>query len=122
MQNIMDKSPLNFALVRNLSFLDRREMGSTVKEKKSGEVFCDSLMKPIECQTMMLVRYFSSRPTVIRPTFDETVVPRCSEYTNFCVSTSRLDELLFDTMANNCLLYTSPSPRDRTRSRMPSSA
>ena len=24
--------------------------------------------------------------------------------------------------ANNCLLYTSPSPRDRTRSRMPSSA
>ena len=26
----------------------------------------------------------------------------------------------FDT--NNCLLYTSPSPRDRTRSRMPSSA
>ena len=27
-------------------------------------------------------------------------------------------QLLF----NNCLLYTSPSPRDRTRSRMPSSA
>ena len=25
-------------------------------------------------------------------------------------------------MVNNCLLYTSPSPRDRTRSRMPSSA
>ena len=27
-----------------------------------------------------------------------------------------------DTEANTCLLYTSPSPRDRTRSRMPSSA
>ena len=26
------------------------------------------------------------------------------------------------TLANTCLLYTSPSPRDRTRSRMPSSA
>ena len=25
-------------------------------------------------------------------------------------------------LCNNCLLYTSPSPRDRTRSRMPSSA
>ena len=25
-------------------------------------------------------------------------------------------------MNNTCLLYTSPSPRDRTRSRMPSSA
>ena len=29
----------------------------------------------------------------------------------------------FDEVKNNvCLLYTSPSPRDRTRSRMPSSA
>ena len=27
-----------------------------------------------------------------------------------------------DTDTNSCLLYTSPSPRDRTRSRMPSSA
>ena len=28
----------------------------------------------------------------------------------------------FTPLAYNCLLYTSPSPRDRTRSRMPSSA
>ena len=28
----------------------------------------------------------------------------------------------YDCMVNGCLLYTSPSPRDRTRSRMPSSA
>ena len=27
-----------------------------------------------------------------------------------------------DPVYNSCLLYTSPSPRDRTRSRMPSSA
>ena len=27
-----------------------------------------------------------------------------------------------DVLSNDCLLYTSPSPRDRTRSRMPSSA
>ena len=27
-----------------------------------------------------------------------------------------------NTPVSNCLLYTSPSPRDRTRSRMPSSA
>ena len=31
-------------------------------------------------------------------------------------------ELHFRTMIGTCLLYTSPSPRDRTRSRMPSSA
>ena len=28
----------------------------------------------------------------------------------------------FDSRLRDCLLYTSPSPRDRTRSRMPSSA
>ena len=28
----------------------------------------------------------------------------------------------FEDIWNTCLLYTSPSPRDRTRSRMPSSA
>ena len=31
-------------------------------------------------------------------------------------------EKLFDYCITSCLLYTSPSPRDRTRSRMPSSA
>ena len=31
-------------------------------------------------------------------------------------------ELQDQSAASNCLLYTSPSPRDRTRSRMPSSA
>ena len=29
---------------------------------------------------------------------------------------------MIDVIARSCLLYTSPSPRDRTRSRMPSSA
>ena len=31
-------------------------------------------------------------------------------------------QLLKQQRSNTCLLYTSPSPRDRTRSRMPSSA
>ena len=34
----------------------------------------------------------------------------------------RLIQDLSDLLGCNCLLYTSPSPRDRTRSRMPSSA
>ena len=41
-----------------------------------------------------------------------------------CLVTSREDTLterLF-ALGKDCLLYTSPSPRDRTRSRMPSSA
>ena len=32
------------------------------------------------------------------------------------------DDSQTDIINNSCLLYTSPSPRDRTRSRMPSSA
>ena len=33
-----------------------------------------------------------------------------------------MEDVKFGEVLNNCLLYTSPSPRDRTRSRMPSSA
>ena len=36
--------------------------------------------------------------------------------------TTRAVEVTNVTRADGCLLYTSPSPRDRTRSRMPSSA
>ena len=39
---------------------------------------------------------------------------------NYAVTVNSSD--LSDEELNDCLLYTSPSPRDRTRSRMPSSA
>ena len=35
---------------------------------------------------------------------------------------TKTKKTLFNTLVTTCLLYTSPSPRDRTRSRMPSSA
>ena len=38
------------------------------------------------------------------------------------IEASNLTSNRLATMSNDCLLYTSPSPRDRTRSRMPSSA
>ena len=41
--------------------------------------------------------------------------------TNFTFA-SGYDPGYIDVYLNGCLLYTSPSPRDRTRSRMPSSA
>ena len=43
----------------------------------------------------------------------------------FVFTNNNNDRILFDMVikpAEGCLLYTSPSPRDRTRSRMPSSA
>ena len=45
----------------------------------------------------------------------------CTDITDFSNVDSLINDL-FDTMYEFCLLYTSPSPRDRTRSRMPSSA
>ena len=44
---------------------------------------------------------------------------------NLIDSIQRLEkkvDSLSDSVSKGCLLYTSPSPRDRTRSRMPSSA
>ena len=39
------------------------------------------------------------------------------------IEDDQIDDLVDDAIQfYNCLLYTSPSPRDRTRSRMPSSA
>ena len=46
----------------------------------------------------------------INPDEEPKIIKKCLEQFNF-------DQLLLI-----CLLYTSPSPRDRTRSRMPSSA
>ena len=45
-----------------------------------------------------------------------------SLYLNDDVFFDKKRELVISTDTYNCLLYTSPSPRDRTRSRMPSSA
>ena len=38
------------------------------------------------------------------------------------IGSANIDSTEWLEIANICLLYTSPSPRDRTRSRMPSSA
>ena len=44
-------------------------------------------------------------------------------YTEVCASCHSMKYLTYRNLAEKgCLLYTSPSPRDRTRSRMPSSA
>ena len=54
--------------------------------------------------------------------YDSSANVRHIDYFNFATSggSNTFGELTED--SNDCLLYTSPSPRDRTRSRMPSSA
>ena len=45
-----------------------------------------------------------------------------SDFTDYDFEASALSQLLDVLAYNTCLLYTSPSPRDATLSRMPSSA
>ena len=61
-------------------------------------------------------------PMLVAPLhrFDPTAVPDFDE--TLLQGTLGMDWTLFDGGRRGCLLYTSPSPRDRTRSRMPSSA
>ena len=52
---------------------------------------------------------------------DEGNYGKC-EACNSNIPLARLEALPYATLCINCLLYTSPSPRDRQKSRMPSSA
>ena len=47
---------------------------------------------------------------------EQKIIAKCAS-----LGTENFDDPEFDWL-NNCLLYTSPSPRDMRRSRMPSSA
>ena len=47
--------------------------------------------------------------------------PKVEEIAEHIISVKEFS-LVIEEMVQSCLLYTSPSPRDRTRSRMPSSA
>ena len=58
--------------------------------------------------------------------FQRRALPDGAELTGICEQTqqelARIDQDVAERYFAGCLLYTSPSPRDRTRSRMPSSA
>ena len=63
-----------------------------------------------------------SGPAVVPGKPDESSLIDAVRYTDEAVSAMPPKSKLPDAQIKFCLLYTSPSPRDRTRSRMPSSA
>ena len=68
---------------------------------------------------------FFEDSTRTRTSFETAAKRLSADVMNFSASSSSVNkgESLRDTVETiDCLLYTSPSPRDRTRSRMPSSA
>ena len=77
--------------------------GLIIKEISSGEILCGNTQR------------FINRNVLIR---DTSFNPACRNLSNLGDKVIFRDEPRF----NCCLLYTSPSPRDATLSRMPSSA
>ena len=67
--------------------------------------------------------FWDDAATAARVSADHAAVrDRLEEYRGLTSELADLGELAELARAEGCLLYTSPSPRDRTRSRMPSSA
>ena len=54
--------------------------------------------------------------------FENKVAQNIKEEAEKAKISEKIEEIIVPTHDTTCLLYTSPSPRDRTRSRMPSSA
>ena len=61
------------------------------------------------------------KPTTTTTTSDSTTDLENSILTQLAAGDEKAMDYMFDNYYN-CLLYTSPSPRDRQKSRMPSSA
>ena len=83
-----------------------------------------SLYKPFKHQHLAeIIKTLKSRATSWQGNVN--FLPFRGDFTRGILATAYLETNLTLEQANklyNCLLYTSPSPRDRTRSRMPSSA
>ena len=71
-----------------------------------------------------IIRLFKKNGADVRVVMTESAKEFITPLTLQAVSGNEIHDSLLDVKAEYaiCLLYTSPSPRDRTRSRMPSSA
>ena len=80
------------------------------------------------CLSDICPKAFSTDVSNLDRVYLTRIEPLCSVLYLLGEETSRLADAVSDLdedaceLLGNCLLYTSPSPRDRTRSRMPSSA
>ena len=65
---------------------------------------------------------FSGLTTIVGTAIYPDVLPEKTPYPAVVFARVRTEPVISISNVYFCLLYTSPSPRDRTRSRMPSSA
>ena len=119
--NILEKGDPNRAALDRLTkdYQDLSEKAQQLTEK----LFLENEMNQLKKRSNRLEEELSNIRTpplivgFIQDVVDEQAIVRSSNGTVFLVSVNRrLDR------SKICLLYTSPSPRDRQKSRMPSSA
>ena len=98
-------------------FEKEKEVGFHQSGRNSGVLHCGLAYKPGSLKAKLAVSGIKQ------------MIKYCKDYKinhdvcgKIVVASDEHEEKLLDNTAESCLLYTSPSPRDRTRSRMPSSA
>ena len=114
-----------FISIRNVSrrFGDVVAVDNLSLDIERGELFC--LLGASGCGKTTLLRMLAGFERVDEGVIeiegiDMSHVPPAARPVNIMFQNYALFPHM--TVANNCLLYTSPSPRDRQKSRMPSSA
>ena len=85
------------------------------------------MSKPIDLKTVKIFEPLKKKPSFENKIFNtlnsDEVYDVLSSHSNETVTLwFKLQQSWCNNAYSACLLYTSPSPRDRTRSRMPSSA
>ena len=113
------KTPLEAAATGIPIFIkDCDNTNSLYKNKKDAFIFNNNN------EFMELLEYFIKMDYLEKQIFISNSINNVKKYDQKIIFNDWIDFLLNGKVTKNrtCLLYTSPSPRDRTRSRMPSSA
>ena len=102
---------------------DLKEINKTIKDKTTS--LTDMIEENIEILTNQpnsknLPHFTQTAERVTFEVTDESLIP--DEYKRYSLDKIKINKALTEDPNTPCLLYTSPSPRDRQKSRMPSSA
>ena len=120
--NETENTPLRMVRVI-VSGLDS-DQNLLVTKKLAEKLIKDSLAKrPKFVQVESKLKKIEIELQVLKTTLNMIIKSKPVEFRrNYWFLPKKIEETISESMRKTCLLYTSPSPRDRTRSRMPSSA
>ena len=107
------------ALETEVSLLESRVSSGTASPEEARSAASKLVTSIHEANAVGDLESLAARVEALTPTIDAKAETRREERAE---AKARAKQAKEEMVAQACLLYTSPSPRDRTRSRMPSSA